>query len=395
MNHYDSILKEEKKYQEVEPLIKNKKLAKYILIDFIVVLLVLIISYLYYYHNVITPQNIFFQNLNYLQKDFNSIIEPLNLSRFQDNYRLNGNIVLPKDEYSYEVIRDNHKLEIDITKDKRELTYFLNNNLSYTKIKDLFNNSYIVDDEVLYFNSYRLLQENIKNIITNEKFVKRFYLDDKKPVVEVNLVLNTNDLIQLFSLKELKEDMNITLIFKNDALTNQLLNVKCIINNKTKNTRVVLEYSDKSMVFTDNEGEKTLYNLETSNKDFTIKITKSDVLHSIITGTKKENSYQYSYQVIDKIYNLTLDITENNEKTNYLFHSNIENGNQKEETTVSIESNYKNDGALDEIGTSRTLKSDEKQTYQKEKENIVLPIRELIDKYKDSIQSVQKQEENS
>ena len=47
MSHYDSILKEEKKYQEVEPLIKNKKLAKYILIDFIVVLLVLIISYLF------------------------------------------------------------------------------------------------------------------------------------------------------------------------------------------------------------------------------------------------------------------------------------------------------------------------------------------------------------
>ena len=32
---------------------------------------------------------------------------------------------------------------------------------------------------------------------------------------------------------------------------------------------------------------------------------------------------------------------------------------------------------------------------KKEKENIILPIRELIDKYKDSIQSVQKQEGNS
>ena len=44
------------------------------------------------------------------------------------------------------------------------------------------------------------------------------------------------------------------------------------------------------------------------------KIYQDDIIYSVLTGTKQENSYQYTYQVIDKIYNITLKVKEENEK---------------------------------------------------------------------------------
>ena len=43
MNDYNSILKEEKKYEDPAPIIKNKKIFKYVVTDIIIILIMIII----------------------------------------------------------------------------------------------------------------------------------------------------------------------------------------------------------------------------------------------------------------------------------------------------------------------------------------------------------------
>ena len=118
-----------------------------------------------------------------------------------------------------------------------------------------------------------------------------------------------------------------------------------------------------------------------------MKIYQEDTLFSVITGTKKNNSYQYMYQVIDKIYNITLNITEENNSYLYEIESNIEKDGVIVKPKMSINLKYHKEFISENTEMTDTqdykqLTEEEKKQYGLSLEEIIGDLREFINKHK-------------
>ena len=131
---------------------------------------------------------------------------------------------------------------------------------------------------------------------------------------------------------------------KNDAIKNNIQNIKIVINNKTKNERNVITYDGKNLIYKDNKGIKNKFILTKKNNDFTLKYYKDDILYSVLSGTKDNNTYTYTYQVIDKKYNITLLIAKSQNEYQYNLKSNIED----KVNNISITGKFTDNGAIEE-----------------------------------------------
>ena len=64
MSNYDSILKTKNTYKEdVVNIENNKKKFPWFRIDFICIILLIVVSYIVYYNKVLTPDNIYLNDL--------------------------------------------------------------------------------------------------------------------------------------------------------------------------------------------------------------------------------------------------------------------------------------------------------------------------------------------
>ena len=383
MAEYDSILKEKKKYEE--PVKETgPKPFPWFKIDVILIILVLIISYIIYYIKILTPDQIFLTDLQKLTEKYQGIFEPLNLSQLDNNYNLEGLITLDDKEYTYSLVQNENIQKFSLSLNSDTLSYYNIENLQYLKLSS-FQDNYIKLNTNNTFNIFHNLKDYLTNKIPKDKFIKKFYLNGTTPIVESNLVINNDDLKQALNLDTLEDSYEVLFTFKNHSITNEIISMKVTINNLTTSARKVILYENGSLTIKDDE--KTLkFQLEENADDFILKIYTDDTLFSVLTGTKQENSYQYTYQVIDKIYTITLKVSEESNTNRYELESKIEEDDIITNQKLTITYQYQNDIILEstDIAGAKNygaLTEEELTNYNSSLEEIIGDLRKFIDEY--------------
>ena len=386
MKDYDSILKEKKKYEE-EPKERGPKPFPWLRMDIFSIAIVIIISYIFYYNKILTPKNIFLTDLNDLLSQYQIVLNPLNLTTLtNEDYNLEGTIELNNKKYQYIMNKNDDKSNLSISLNNQNLTYYTLDNNTYIKLSS-FKEQYIKISQNNYLNIINNLFLYFSNNLKEENFIKKFYLNGTTPIVESNLILKNEDLLTNPNLTNLDNSYEVLFTFKNNAITNDIISMKITINNQTTNERAVILYEDKILTYKD-DTNNLKFQLETKDHDFTLKIYQEDTLFSVLTGTNKEDSYQYMYQVIDKIYNITLITKEEENITTYEITSNIEkNGiTINPNLTITLNKNKEIISELPSISTQEIkdyedLTPEEKTNYQSNLEEIIGELRKFIKEY--------------
>ena len=381
MTEYDSILKEKKKYDEPIKVKKEKKFP-WLLIDIISLLLNLIISYFFYYKNILSPDKIILNDLKKVGDKYKIIFTNLNLEQLtQDKYNLVGEIELNDKKYNYELSKKHPSTNLSLELEDKKLNYYSNSNQNYLKISNFKDEYYQLNN-----NNYLNIITNVKNYLNNklkeEKFIKKFYLNGTIPIVESNLELNNETIKSILNINY-KDNYKTLLTFKNNAITNEIISIKIIINNLNKNKRTVILYENDYLTYKDDNQTLNFY-LEEKNEDFTLKIYKNDIIYSVITGIKQQESYQYTYQIIVKIYNIGLTIKK--EDNNYLY--DISSIIEKDTTTIKpnlkLTIKYTDNEIVEEPTTKdnyKNLTKEEKTQYKYNIEEIIVELRQFIQKH--------------
>jgi len=162
--------------------------------------------------------------------------------------------------------------------------------------------------------------EEILNGISNEKGVKNIYFDDGKPIVEVNMTFNTNEINEMFGFG-LEDDYEVIVTLKNSAVMNNVEEVKMVINNKSLEDRRVITIVDNNIIYVDGSNTYNM-NLEVNDNSFVLKISKDDVLYSVLNGNDSGDRYQYNYKIVDEVYNISLSAIKSESDYAYTFNSN-------------------------------------------------------------------------
>ena len=378
VSNYDSILKEKKtrvtKVEEVKPQRSNKVFV----IDFFVTILILAGSYVYYYFNILTGENVFFGDINYLFDECKAILNPIFVDLDND---IKGNFSFDNNQYDYEFGYNGNKYKLLLSNKDSNVGYYYNGNNLYMKLGNFMNDSWIINND-----SYSRMK--LDDVIKKDNFIKKFYFISGVPLVEVNYSMNQDDVNKLLGFNLFKGDMEFIFTFRNHSITNQMLNGKLVISNKSKKTRTLLEYKNNRFILTKNNGKKIYFRLEKKNNDFTLKIYKEDVLYSVLTGIKKDDSYLYSYQIIDRFYNLAINFYAKDDIRYIDFTSNIEEGSDKIVKKASI--TFSNevvdmDADISNSVSYKQITKDNKNKFKSGIKEFFLPIREFVFEYKDGI----------
>ncbi len=389
MDNYDSILKEKKVYVDPEPIVKKSKFTKYFFIDVVLSVLLLVISYVVYYHSVLTPRNILNHHFDDLKKEVSVIFDPLLLSFDNNKYYLEGNLSFGDYKYDYHFIRNGDECKVQLDRNDSNLTYYIHGDYSYFQSNHLLNGNYIEKKQFQQINSIYNFFANYSNIIDDVSVIKNFFIKDGKPIVEINFSLDNEHISQLLGSGFSNDIFEVIVTIRINGLSGSLIDSKYIINNKTKNTRDVFDYNGSILRLIDNNGNNTIFELTKNKKDFSLKISKGDTIYSVLNGTISDDDYLYSYQIIDKIYNLKLSVSSVDNIIYYKFHSNIMLDDQTIEENMEIQKKDGEEILFDEK-LSGSFKFNDLNTSEQESVNqyineFLSPIREFVDKYKDGI----------
>jgi len=388
MADYDSILKEKKNYEEpISTKDNGPKPFPWFKIDLLCLILILTISYIIYYTTILTPKQIFLNDIKIVANKYQSILEQLNLEILnKPNYNLVGTINLNDKTYDFSLNKTEDKTNLNLTLNKENLTYYDISSQKYIKLSNFKDQYYqLTNNDNNYLNIASNLKKYLTNNLNEDKFIKKFYLTGTTPIVESNLVLNNNDIKTALNLTNQNDSYEVLFTFKNHAITNKIINMKITINNLTTSQRGVILYENGHLTY--NEDTQILkFQLEEKNKDFTLKFYKDDILFSVLTGTSQEKSYQYTYQVIDKIYNITLNISKENNNNNYKITSKIEKDGIINTQNLNINLQYSDKIKIENTDLSNainyeTLTEEEKNQYQTSINNIIGDLRNFIDQH--------------
>ena len=323
MSNYDSILKEKNTYEELD--IKKDDGPKpfpWFRIDLICLIILLGISYIIYYTKVLTPDNIFLNDLKQVYDKYEGILDDCNIDYFiNNNYNLLGNLEFSDKSYDIALSKFEDKIKFNMGINEDSINYYTTDNNTYLKV-DSFKDTYYKQDSNNYLNILFNIKDYLENKLPKDKFIKKFYLNGTTPIVESNLVLNTENIKTALGLNSLKNSHEVLFTFKNNAISNRIISMKVIINNSTTGRRGVLTYENGYITYTEND---IVYKfiLEKDNDNFRLNIYKDDILYSVLSGTKKEVSYEYLYQVIDEVYNITVVVKNEDDIYSYQITSNI------------------------------------------------------------------------
>ena len=363
---YDSILKEKRKTIQ-EPTTNNHPLLKKsIFIGIILSIIIIIISYVIYFNTVLASESIFLNNLLKITDKYSVLFEDITTDYSNINYNTSGTISIDNLKYNFHFTKEEDNIIKIFSQGNNYITYYSNGNTTYTTTSKLNNqyfkrirnkyeiedyqnkkpqtrdqiyktiynnlledNIFSYDDTIYNIESYYSIISEIKNNLINinsNKYTKKVYLNNGKPIVLTNLKLNTEDLNKILNKDKtnlkLKDNYIINIDMKNNPITNEIMLIKVIINNKTKDTRSVINYDNKDITITDNDGNKDKISLE-KNKTV-VKYYKNEVLYSRLEKKHEENNLIYNYQIINEVYSIRLskNTTENNYKYNLEFNIN-------------------------------------------------------------------------
>lgn len=386
MSEYDSILKEKKKYQEIEKPTKKKHFP-YLLFDIIVIVIILVVSYFIYYTSVLSSKNILISDITTVINNYKFIFNGLAINGVDSEYNFEGTLSLNDLEYNYNIVNTNNQIKTFLSVDDKSMIYYSDSKSNYINLSFL-------GEEYISLNNAKIKSNIVNKEYFNtssfdDKYIKKFYLDEYVPIVEVNLILNNEDIDNIINY-DLKDDYNVMLTFKNNAFTNEIIDMKIIINNLTNNNRKLITYKDGIINYSDDNNLNLKFTLSTKNDDFTLKIYQNDELHSVLTGTNNENSYKYLYQVIDKVYNISLVSSIDGNIYKYKIISNVpgERDVSYDEILITLKSidNINLDNInLKNLKEYSKFTDEEKKNYNDALDDIIGDLRELINKYKDTI----------
>ena len=379
MKEYDSILKENKKY---DSSIENSKIKKFpwFKVDILLISILLIIGYCIYYSTILNPNQIFINDIKTLINKYDNILYPLEINKLKENYGLIGNINLNNKNYNFEIDKINKETNFILGIDDESLNYYFNNDYNYVKLSN--NDSFYKKNSNNYFNIISNLKEYFMNL-SKDKFIKKFYFNGTTPIIESNLELDNNDIIEAIKPNYYDSTYQLLFTFKNNALTNEIISMKITINNLMTNERGVLLYENDYLTYKSDKLELKL-ELEKKDKDFTLKIYKSDILFSTLSGIKQRDSYEYSYQVIDRVYNVNVSISNDNELYYYDINSTIEKNNINNENNLNISFQYLDPFIDNDISNSidySSLTGGEKELYNSTINSIIKELRNFIEQY--------------
>ena len=341
MSNYDSILKTKNTYKEDAVNIENKKKKfPWFRIDFICIILLLVVSYFIYYNKVLTPDNIFLNDLKTIYDKYSIIFDNSNVKYFiNNNYNLKGNLDFNDEVYDISLNKFQDKLKIRFGINEEYLNYQIEDNEVYLNVSN-FNDIYYKESTVNYLSMYYNVIDYLQNRLPESKFIKKFYLNGTIPVVESNLVLNTDNIKEALGVREIKNTYEILFTFKNNAISNKIISMKVIVNNSTTGRRGVFIFENGILTYTEND---IVYKfvIEKNNNDFRLDIYKNDTLYSVLTGNNKDKKYEYLYQVIDEVYNISLIVNKEDSIPTYQLSSNINVDNERrtDNLNISLEEN--------------------------------------------------------
>ncbi len=385
MSEYDQILKEKKIYHD--PVVKRSKYTKYVYIYLASLSILLIISYLIYYHTILSPIHIIQNDLSNILTKYQEVYQNFLPPSLSSVSNLEGSIAFNDMTYNYGLIKEKKRYELELANQEGYIHYQMTS--TNTKI-DL---SSLDHQQITHSNKIDLLglKNRMNNLMKEKKYLKSFYFEGKKPIVEINFTLTEKEINQILAGNGLTDEYHVIVTLKNDAIKNEIQLIKVVINNKTKNQRSTLEYDNQDLFYTNSSNQKYKISFYQHQKDFSIKIYQGEELYSIFLGKEYDNSYSYTYQIINKIYNINLSIS--NQKDNYSYQITLKKGQNKnvweDKMTIQLKLNSKpvqTDKNKDSKEISyRSLNKEKKELYQKKIEEFFLPLKEFFNQYKPDI----------
>ena len=385
-DNYDSILKEKKVYEDYTPT--HPVFKKFMLLAIFLSLVIIVVSYVVYYNTFLNGETVFVNNVVRLIDNYSIILNGADNYEVNNNYIFNGDILLDNNKYKYKYsfIKDGGKLKRTFYNDNNSVSFYYDGDSNYIKLSnydkyisldnelfsfdlyrdeyDRFNNNifnylkYILfDDSIIsiYNRLYSIdnrdivisdIRNNFISFVGDSEYSKKFYFYNGRPSVKFDIELNSKDINNILSNGNnnlvVKDEYNVIISCVNDAVTNDIKNINIIINNKTKDKRYVIYYDGKDIIFTDSDGVKYKYSLTGNSKRFNLKIYKDDILYSALEGEVDNDKYIYNYQFIDKLERYTLEVTNNNNKYEYKFISNVDN----KTNNIVISGEYSKDSAI-------------------------------------------------
>lgn len=386
-SNYDSILKEEKVY--TEEVREGSPLIKYLVIYGCCLMLILGISYGIYYKTILKATNVFLNDFKVLIEKYSKVVEPLKVSRYGEDFMMEGSIALDASSYQYELLRRGDDWNFRLSSLENNLSYYQTSLGSFLEVSSLEDKSVNVDD-LKILNLMQNLGELEKNVLENialDRYIKQFYVEDKGPIVEVNVTFTSDDLMKIFSGLKLTDQYSVMVTLKNQAVSNEIVGMKVVLNNQTQGKRMVVTYQDEVLEYTTDEGKSVKFVLQNEEADMTLKIYQGEELYSVLSGSSKKTSYQYTYQIIDQVYNLGLNIKEEEGKEEYELTSNIEVDGEIESATLVVSGLY-SEGNTNWRGSSlkqveeSLLTEEEQNRYVSVIDSLVKPLEEVLVKNK-------------
>lgn len=368
-NQYDSVLKEKKKYEEViddRHFLRKHALA----IDFLVVVVILLISFIIYFFKVLSPSKMIYDDVMDFLNYTSAIYKNLDLDYdFKENYHFEGDVSIETDSnydnkddmnllknlnFNYSLlINDEHKM-LDINSDSYDFTYYEDSKNGYYNIKDKYILYDLVKDNSLYFINQET-KTDISNFLTNElnkiNFKKSAFISNGELVASVEFSLTgkeVKDMLNNFNSdiynyvvdKNLISDtIKYEFTIKDEIFSNDLIDLKVVI--KQGDYRGVLTYQDGTFEYSDdNHNYKGV--LKVDGNDFSFRFYEGDDMKFIISGKGSNNSYIYTYQVINIVDNLSLQVKRDDSENLYTLNIKKENEDKYVNLLASISLKYDN-----------------------------------------------------
>lgn len=388
MGKYDTILKVKKEYPKKiqEEQTHHRHFSKYVIIYLFSIFLILGISYIVYYQTVLSFESVLQNDFFILKKQYTNVFHPIIPKNVISSSSLEGTLSLENTVYNYGILKEKGKIQLELSNQENYLYSKITSQDYSLKLEKFSSYGLVFEQDILYQDLISRLKEKISQI----KSAKNLYLEGNIPIVEFAFSLNEKDINDVLGSNILKDQYNIIVTIKNNALTNEFISFKSAITNQKTGQRSILEYKDKEMIYEVNKAKTYRFNIKNKKKDFQLRIYKNGELYSTFLGESSKYQYTYSYQVINKVYNLKFMIQEEKGGYSYELNSSIEKeGVTTEKTVKAVLRNGQND-LLEESTAKRrnyqNLSQEEKERFQNVLKDFLSPLENLIHYYKNDIQ---------
>ena len=388
LGKYDTILKVKKEYPKKiqEEQTHHRHFSKYVIIYLFSIFLILGISYIVYYQTVLSFESVLQNDFFILKKQYTNVFHPIIPKNVISSSSLEGTLSLENTVYNYGILKEKGKIQLELSNQENYLYSKITSQDYSLKLEKFSSYGLVFEQDILYQDLISRLKEKISQI----KSAKNLYLEGNIPIVEFAFSLNEKDINDVLGSNILKDQYNIIVTIKNNALTNEFISFKSAITNQKTGQRSILEYKDKEMIYEVNKAKTYRFNIKNKKKDFQLRIYKNGELYSTFLGESSKYQYTYSYQVINKVYNLKFMIQEEKGGYSYELNSSIEKeGVTTEKTVKAVLRNGQND-LLEESTAKRrnyqNLSQEEKERFQNVLKDFLSPLEDLIHYYKNDIQ---------